>query len=112
MVAGQHKKRDVPGPDEFHQHQCRFDCTPFRCGDHDNIAGLDALAEFFRGCFYAEREPVLCFSDKQEGAVPRMSSSPSSRGYFILQKYHPTGSWDRWVFFPMPLNRSPHSLHR
>ena len=112
MVPGQYQERDMPGPDEFHQHQCRFDCTSFGSRDNDNVARLDTLAEFFRGGFYTEREPVLCLSDQQEGAVSPDEQQPILKGIFHTAEISSDWQLGQMGFFPMPLNRSPHSLHR
>jgi hypothetical protein len=99
-------------PDKVHEHQRRFDCPAFGYRDNDNVTLPDPLAEFFRGCLYAEREPVLCFSGKQEGVSSLNEQKLVPEG--ILHAAAISSDWQQGQmgFFPMPLNRSPHSLHR
>jgi hypothetical protein len=102
----------MPGPDQFHQHECRLDRPAFGSRDHDHIPGQDPLAEFFRGRLYAEGELFLCLPDKQEGVISPDEQQPILKG--ILHAADTSSDWQlgQMGFFPMPLNRSPHSLHR
>jgi hypothetical protein len=112
VIFWQHQERDVPFPDEFHQHQGWFERPAFRGGNGNNIARHDTLAEFFRGCLYAEGELILCPADKQKGVI-----SPDEQKRVLKGVVHAADTSSDWQlgqmgFLPMPLNRSPHSLHR
>jgi hypothetical protein len=112
MVPGQYQERHVIRPDKVHQQQCRLERPAFGSRNHDNVAGHDSLAEFFRGCLYTKSELLLCLSDKQEGGIPPDEQQPVLKG--VLHAADISSDWQlgQMGFFPMPLNRSPHSLHR
>jgi hypothetical protein len=99
-------------PDQFKEHQGRLHRPGPGGGNHHHVAGMDPLDKFFSCSLDAERK-TLAYWSREEKRVGAFREQDIAAGVFV----HISATSSDWQeghmgLLPIPLNRSPHSLHR
>ena len=112
MVTGQDDERSVVTPHKFNEHDTGLWVPSFRGGDYDEVSWIDSLAVLAGLCLDTQGKPCIRPCNNQKRGI-----CSDQQEFVIREGDHSSATSSDWQlghmgFLPMPMNRSPHSLHR
>jgi len=112
MILWEDEQRYVISTDELEEDEGRLNGTPLWRGNNDQFAGRHPLAIFLAEGLDAKRKRFLNLCNEEKRVVP-----PDKQNIIEKRIVHSALTFSDWQLghmgcLPIPLNRSPQSLHR